>query len=377
MTASVTAKFMTAFDSRCSFRLRAVLSWLTVSCVTGCLGQSHSRTLHGEAVSELEAHCARATMGRYSPYRMPLADPVSDPAAAHWLDILPPVARRTARAAGLEPLLVKLLRPPTQSALPHDALSNSPEGQQELTLRLVAFDSQVSALSFETECTRRRVGELVRDLDTQEGERQLGLATASLVIGASTGIAAGALDLTGTQTDLPAILAVAGSAVSAGLGIAALLVPERAVRLQHRHNLLRPIFEGTDPEHLYPSFVFRMLTHHYQPNEPAAPRELLLQDFERVLTSAVPWGQWQQARAIMFGHGGLYSRELLAAREQMLQSLQQAVQGVARDLELFDRSIVRVLTQPIQHTRKAPGRNFTSATLGCNARPLDRSRSVP
>jgi hypothetical protein len=53
-----------------------------------------------------------------------------------------------------------------------------------------------------------------------------------------------------------------------------------------------------------------------------------------------------QVRHILFGDGGPYSRPLLATREYMLHRLQFAVQGVARSLELLDRSLVKLLTTP-------------------------------
>ncbi|MET0390668.1 MAG: hypothetical protein ABW321_32145 [Polyangiales bacterium] len=324
--------------------------WLAAWTLTGCFAGAHSSQVQPDGrIYELEMHCARETMDQFSLYRMPLADPVQDESDARPLEVLPHTARRTARAAGLEPLLTDLLRvaPAASSGEPH--LSRRSE-TQELTLRLVAFDSQLAALIFETECTRRRVAELVTELDTHEAERQLSLATGSLVIGAGTSISAGAWDLLGPPSTLPAVLALAGGIVTAALGTAALLVPQRAVTLEHHHTLLRPVFEGTDPAHLYPSFVFRMLTVRY-PGDPSTPRELLLRDFQHMLDQHVPVHEHEHARSVLFGEGGVYSRSLLETRAVMLQALQAAVHGVARDLELFNRSLVRLLTWPLYETR--------------------------
>ena len=48
------------------------------------------------AAYESVFHCARATMGRDSPYRMPLAGPETDPRLAAELAVLPAEARRNA-----------------------------------------------------------------------------------------------------------------------------------------------------------------------------------------------------------------------------------------------------------------------------------------
>src|SRR5262245_1753638 len=89
-------------------RLFPALFSLALGCAhasAGTRGDSHAL-----AADELESHCARASMGKYGPYRMPLANPVTDPESMSYLADFPFEARRTARAAGLEPLLVAILR---------------------------------------------------------------------------------------------------------------------------------------------------------------------------------------------------------------------------------------------------------------------------
>jgi hypothetical protein len=315
---------------------------LLACCSVACAGR-FGATLPPAPIVEHEINCAR-NIPVVSPYRMPLAEPVSDPQEMATLNVLPGEARRTLRAAGLEPLLVKLLRARGQSAEPGQSLRELAL-EEELTLRLMAFDSQLTSLSFETECTRRHLADVAVTLDSQEGSRQLTLATTSLVVGAGTGISAGLLDLAGSESLLSTLLAVTGGVITAGLGVAALTVPQREVMIDHRHNLLRPIQTGSDPEHFYPSFVFRMLTAQY-PGDDTTPRVALRADFERTLE---PFGDEHvraELRGVIFGDGGVYSRALLAAREQMLHRVQFAVQGVARSLELLDRSLVRLLGTP-------------------------------
>lgn len=314
-------------------------------CCAACAGRSDASTTAAEraGIPEHEPSCAR-NIPVVSPYRMPLAEPVSDPEGMKMLDVLPPEARRTARAAGLEPLLLELMRS-------KHAGSRNLELRHELTLRLLAFDSQLTSLSFETECTRRHIADIADDLDGREAGRQLFLATTSLVVGAGTGISAGVLDLAGSQSIVSAALAVAGGVVVAGLGVTALSVPRREVVLDHHHNLLRPIVTGSDPEHFYPTFVFRMLTAQY-PGDDTTPSVNLRADFDDALR---PYSDPSHVRAIVYGDGGAYTRSLLASREHMLHQLQFAVQGVARSLELLDRALVRLLVTPSENAVHATG----------------------
>jgi len=320
---------------------RVVGACLCSLWVAGCVA-AHSNSSPPTRVAERELRCAR-DIPVESPYRMPLAGPESDPAGMLLLDVLPAEARRTARAAGLEPLLVRLLGTqqivggPVTRAGSLEVL----DLRHELDLRLLAFDSQLASLAFEVECTRGRIADLLRHLHVREGHRQLNLAVASLVVGAGTGVAAGVVDLAHSPGWLASALAISGSATTAALGSAALLVPEQRVFLEHAHNLLRPIRDRADPEHLYPSFVFNMLTAQY-PGENAPPTRLQV-DLERTVRSYVPHSHYAAANAILFGEGGLYPRALLEARLEMLHHLRSAVQGVVRSLELLDRSLVRVL----------------------------------
>jgi hypothetical protein len=294
-----------------------------------------------QPASEHETRCARAVMGRDSPYRMPLADPISDPEGLRLLEVLPPEARRTARAGGLEPLLATLLQRKSEQPPANDLLLR----YQELAMRVSAFDAQVSSLAFEVGCTRERVRDLITRLDDEEGNRQLMLAASSLLIGATTSTVAGAWDLFGQESEGPLWLAVGGGVVTAGIGAASLMVPERVVLLEHRQNLLRPILEGKDAEHLYSSFVFRMLTTRYQGDE-TTPRDALMHEFDAILQREVPGVKHARALEILGGTGTYYPREMLEAREAFLHAVELAVAGVARDLELFDRTIVRLFVTP-------------------------------
>jgi hypothetical protein len=87
-----------------------------------------------------------------------------------------------------------------------------------------------------------------------------------------------------------------------------------------------------------------MLTEQYV-GDPSTVREALLSDFSGRIEAA-DLRQRDLGRPILFGTGGLYEDRLLEVREDLLHMLESAVQGVARDLELLNRSLVRVLADP-------------------------------
>jgi hypothetical protein len=294
-------------------------------------------------IDERDFHCARAIMDGGSPYRMPLAGAEADPVLAAQLAGLPYKARRAALAAGLEPLLARLLAARTAAQGP--ATLEALALEEELTLRLVAFHAQLSAAAFEAGCTADMIQKLLPEFTHKEQSRQLTITIASLVAGAAGSIAAGFWSLENSGSRGPAVVGIAGGAATTALGIAALTHGDRWLRFEHTRNRLVPLSRGADPDHLYPSFVFRMLTFP-DTAEGKSPRDQLLAAWQLQLERSMPATEQTAARDRLLGDGGSYDEALLTLRAEMFESLESTIQGLARDLELLNRSLVRSLTAP-------------------------------
>ena len=309
-------------------------------------GCGHLQSSHDPpATNESDFHCARATMGRDSPYRMPLAGPESDPRLAAELAVLPAEARRTALAAGLEPLLARLLdeRARTGTELSPQQLLM----QDALLARVVAFHAQVSAAAFEAGCTADMIQKALGERAHHEQSRQVAIAIGSLVAGAVAGVAAGVWGLSDGSSKGPPITAIAGGVASTALGAAALTHEDPPLGFRHSRNRLTPLWLGADPDHLYPSFVFRMLTFPAVSGS-RSPRDELLETWHHKLGE-----QWADAaeraaaERLLLGEGGVYDDDLLTLRAEMFEGLESMVNGMTRDLELLNRALVRVLASPL------------------------------
>ena len=306
-------------------------------------GRADAQARAPSFLRETDFHCSRAAMDRDSPYRMPLAGPEPDPALAAYLAVIPAEARRAALAAGLEPMLARLLREKATSG--PEASARLLALQDELILRLVAFHAQLAAAAFEAGCTADMIQKVLAERSHREQSRQVSIAVASLVAGAVAGVAAGVWALADPDAREPAVLAVAGGVASTGLGAGALLHEDRPALFEHSRNRLTPVWRGADPDHLYPSFVFRMLT--LPPvTGGRTPRDQLLAAWQQQLSDALPGTAAGAAAQVLLGEGGTYDDQLFTLRAEMFESLESAVQGMARDLELLNRSLVRVLTAP-------------------------------
>jgi hypothetical protein len=266
------------------------------------------------------------------PYHQELAEPLEHP----LLDTVPAEARRTARAAGLEPLILALLKA-QGPALELERLSL----RQTLWLRLGALETQLQSLLSEVECTDDVVEDLRDTLEQREHARELKLTLASLVVAAVAATAAGAWELSDHGAEGAAITGIAGGVSSAALGVAALIPRRQLAPYSHVHNLLTPIVSGADPERFYPTFARRLLA---APQVPGgkAPREELLVQFEHSIAASYPESERPAARKVLYGAGGVYDHRLIDLREGMYDALESKLSTFARDLELLSRYLVNL-----------------------------------
>ncbi len=208
-------------------------------------------------------------------------------------------------------------------------------------MRLDAFHTQLAAASFEVHCTAEQIGEVNDELDAREQKRQATLAISSLIIGALTGIVASVLAIAKEDSHATDWVGLGGATVTAGVGALALYRRDPAVELNHEHNLLTPIWTGSDPDHLYSTFIFRMLTFP-DGSEHGSPRDDLVKSWKSQLEAAGASSR-EPAERILYGRGGVYSSQLVAIRRKSFDELEDTLQGVARELELLDRYVVNAL----------------------------------
>lgn len=286
--------------------------------------------------------CVRAVPGQGSPYREALPGPVTDPVLLPHLERLPADVRRTAVAAGIEPLLARVLRQRERGRS-----LELVELRQELDARVASLGPQLMAMEFEAECNIALLQRTLGHYDDDESERQLVLAIASLVASAGFGLAAAVWDVANEHTDMPAVpdgplaTAIVGVVPTTVLAAAALSPAPREVSIRHEHNLLGPIARGDDPDLLYPTFVFRLLTAPTAGGAPT-PRDELLDRWNELIDDAAPSGD--RVRALLFGEGGIYDRELTELRQRLYEELEATLDSLARHIDLLSRTLVTALS---------------------------------
>ncbi|MBK7830369.1 hypothetical protein [Nannocystis sp.] len=261
---------------------------------------------------------------------------VERPELAVRLTELPPEVLRVARAAEVDALLSALLD--SRDSTRDLAIA----AKLHLVMRLSSLEIDVASLLFHTQCIGNQMDSVLRELDRRQRSREVALTVSSILMGAAAATAGGVWELRGGGGDGPAALGIVGGVTAASLGLAAFIPERRAVVFPHERNLLAPIARGEDPQGLYPSFVFRMLTTSPASGGPSS-REEILEDWRIILHDAVPVAQRGLAESLLFGDGGVYDRRLLDVRERMFDVLESHVNAVDRDLELLYRFSSRLV----------------------------------
>lgn len=286
------------------------------------------------------ATCPRSPGGQGATYREDLPGPVTDPPRMQALSILPPEARRTARAAGLEPLIADVI-------LAWERAGNRPSVEalalrQQLDAVLASLQPQLLAVEFEAECNITVMNDALADRAGDRERWTLRYTVASLVAGAAAVLVAGIWDLVGTDSNAPLIAGLVGAAATTALGVAALAPPGRRIVFMHEQNLLAPIESGRDPDHRYPTFVFRLLTLPTPTGAPA-PREVLIEGWRRRIEQSVVSTRRAAVASLLWGAGGVYDDDVLVLRRRLYEELESSVDSFARGVDVLTVTLAQVL----------------------------------
>lgn len=290
------------------------------------------------------ARCVHGVPGPESPYREALPGPVTDPELLPYLSTLDGATRRTAVAAGLEPLIAQTLRARSQSG---DSL-NAVALRQELAERVTALETQLIATELEVDCVRGLLYDALDVYTESETDRQLDLTIASLAVGSSTTIAAGIWDLANARAERPALedgpllLSIAGAVATTVVSAAVVWPKERPILYMHERNVIAPLVFDADPDFTFPTFVFRLLTLPMADGD-ATPRDQLLSHWNALLHDEIDDDDHARAVAILYGAGGIYDPDLLQVHQRLLQELGAALDLLSRDLDHFNRTLSAAL----------------------------------
>jgi len=184
---------------------------------------------------------------------------------------------------------------------------------------------EISAVASELDCEEEKVSQLAQHLEELEGKTQSRLNVAAIVVGAAGAVITGIHLSQNDNSDVDA-LGIGFGVAEAALGTA-MLVSRKRTTLDHPRNALQVIYEGTDPQGLFPASIWYCLVN----PAPGAPAD-------RTLRTEL-LNRWREEGATLgdeaslyLGNGGLYSTEQLHTRASMYDQLESTIKLVKQDL---------------------------------------------
>jgi len=246
-------------------------------------------------------------------------------------------SQQLARAYGLTPALRRLVQlPMTGPKSAGDTYQAFVLQRRALTLRVVQAADEALRVAEELQCEKQRVDQATVVLQAKQTRRTRNFTLGSLLAGAASGTVSATI-LNEDKTNLNLVLTVTTAALSAGLGVATLLVnPELDYPLPN--NLLADVWYQRPQPIFYPAGLWATLSEQRSGQTDSTTGRSPLQHIHRrwakydQLTGGKPAKQAQQ-QEMYFGRGGPYRVSDLQVRSSMLAQVESAVRVVNQDLQ--------------------------------------------
>lgn len=210
------------------------------------------------------------------------------------------------------------------------SLSKSPTNKDLLRIRDLDVDIEnrityagnvLNGISAALRCESERTGRVADYLD-ELGKKRINKFTVGAVIaGAVTGVA----PLIIKEQQPQNAVVITGSALSAGLGIAALTNNRKKIQLSFQKNLLSDIWYVPGSSKVYPKFVWLMLN---EPNEISDdPKTSVVGRLKkRWLNFEFDQKLSDHLRVLLFDNGGVFTEAELNTRQALLNQLSTEMQ---------------------------------------------------
>jgi hypothetical protein len=240
------------------------------------------------------------------------------PVAMTWTveeDEIAPDAGRIERFAAL--LGVRSALPDRRSST--DAVS--PEAQLHVVERVDTARIAVAAMSAELGCEVERADQAADFLARHEAAAVQRLTVASVLVAAATSVIGVLLSTSSARAAPQDAVAIAGGALTVGLGLESLNV-HRTIEFTHPRNLLADIWNGPAVSTMYPPPVWGYLTRREFSNDQSQPiREHIVARWRKFGTVETT----PSVVTLVFGAGGTYDAATLRARSAMLGQVKAEV----------------------------------------------------
>lgn len=186
-------------------------------------------------------------------------------------------------------------------------------------------NSEIDALAAELDCEGERIAQIASYVDNINSNRAKKFTVASILVGAAAGIASAFIE----NKDWNKGVAIGAGTIAAGLGFATLNPAGKKVRLTHKRNLLRDIWQASNRDSI-PPFIWFTLNEKRFTN--AGASSLLANTRQRWIDYQFNGNVIKAAASINFSDGGIYRAADLHYRSQMINQLQAVIRSIKQQL---------------------------------------------
>lgn len=206
---------------------------------------------------------------------------------------------------------------------------------QEINQKINVASLEISAVAGELDYEEERINQVAQYLKGKEETSERALIISSIIVGATSAIAAETISLTQSESTAPAYIGIGSSIVEATLGVL-MLVNKRKITFYHKNNPLKDIWDAPETSKFYPPSIWYYLNYQ-NPKDTVKSLRLQLAD------KWISFGQIASTKEknrhkmyeLFFGEGGNYSSGQLSNRAVMLDQVEANIKLMKQELNLL------------------------------------------
>ncbi|SER49962.1 hypothetical protein [Pedobacter rhizosphaerae] len=193
------------------------------------------------------------------------------------------------------------------------------EIKESITKKILLAQNLLNATAEELDCEVYRAARIHDYLSSLGSKRNNSLTIAAIFSGTTTGIAPLIISNQKSQNTV----VIAGSALSAALGIALLTNNRKKVSFYHQRNLLADLWNNSKNANYFPTLVWSILT--MESSEENPPTQAVSTLLRKRWTLLELSETADKETKLLFGKGGYYTQDLLSLRMSLLQQLSSEI----------------------------------------------------
>lgn len=192
---------------------------------------------------------------------------------------------------------------------------------------------EISAVASEIDCEEEKTDQIVTFIRSKADNMESNLTVTSIAVGATAGIVAGSLELSGKEGKGLTLIGISTGVIEGVLGLV-IIFNEKKMYVQHARNILKDVWEGPETSRYFPSSVWYYLNYYNPVGQHVSLRKQIVNQW---LAFPVIAELNEKKREVLigtyFGQGGVYTSDQLKIRTNMYDQLESSIKVMKQELK--------------------------------------------